>query len=82
MLFRFKQEALIPRKAVRGLSIQICSKLCLLGGGQMAEAILNAITTKGVQEMKNVNVYDISKVIRYVLFSEILSMKYPMYISY
>mmetsp|Transcript_19934 Transcript_19934/g.28557 ORF Transcript_19934/g.28557 Transcript_19934/m.28557 type:complete len:321 (-) Transcript_19934:711-1673(-) len=61
-LFQTKKQArLFANINVRGISNQLCSKLCLLGGGQMAEAILNAITKKGVQEMKNVNVYDISK---------------------
>lgn len=42
----------------------LCSKICLLGGGQMAEAILNALSQKKVQKMNSVFVYDISKVKR------------------
>eukprot|EP01038_Epipyxis_sp_PR26KG_P010256 gene10256-13793_t len=38
-----------------------CSKLALLGGGQMSEAILNALKIKGAQSMKDVWVYDVSE---------------------
>jgi pyrroline-5-carboxylate reductase len=31
-----------------------------LGGGQMAEAILNALNEKGLQKMKQIFVYDIN----------------------
>ena len=37
----------------------ICDKLCVLGGGQMAEAIIFALNKKGVQNMDNITVYDV-----------------------
>lgn len=37
----------------------ICDKLCVLGGGQMAEAIIFALNKKGVQNMNNITVYDV-----------------------
>ena len=39
----------------------LCNKLSILGGGQMAEAILNALNTKKVQEMKNIHLFDINE---------------------
>ncbi len=37
------------------------SKLACIGGGRMAEAILNALTTKNIIPMQNVHVYDVNE---------------------
>lgn len=36
----------------------LCHKLCILGGGKMAESILNALRSKNILPMKNVHVFD------------------------
>lgn len=39
----------------------ICPKLCILGGGQMCEAILGALKVKGVQRSCDITVFDLSE---------------------
>jgi pyrroline-5-carboxylate reductase len=40
-------------------SESLSKKICILGGGQMCEAILGALTTKGIQRPKDITVVDI-----------------------
>jgi pyrroline-5-carboxylate reductase len=42
-------------------TIQLCNKMCILGGGQMCEAILGALHTKGIQPARNISVYDVNE---------------------
>ena len=36
----------------------VCSKLCVIGGGKMAEAILNALRTRNIQLMNDIVIVD------------------------
>ncbi len=40
---------------------ELCTKICILGGGQMCEAILGALHTKGIQPARNISVYDVNE---------------------
>ena len=49
--------ALASKQASGGPS-SVCSKLTLIGGGKMAEAILNALLTKKIQRLQDIMVVD------------------------
>lgn len=40
---------------------QLCKKMCILGGGQMCEAILGALSTKGIQPADRISVFDVNE---------------------
>lgn len=55
---QIQQQAVKPPA---GNVTSICSKLCILGGGQMCEAILGALQVKGVQRAADITVFDLNE---------------------